>query len=92
MGIPYSELDHFTPRDFNLYSEGYQQRELAQWERTRFAAWMTQAVATEKPLTIEQVLPLPTDKARQTEAKKAPKIKRATKKEYNKALDYFNGN
>lgn len=61
MGVSYSELWQMTEYEFNLMRKGFQRKEMAEWERTRFIAWMVQAVQTTKPLSITQVLPLPID-------------------------------
>lgn len=71
MGIAPSELNHITPYELGLYKEGYQKAQVSEWERTRFVAWMVQATQTTKPLSIQEVLPLPSDTA--AAAPKGPK-------------------
>lgn len=74
MGIPITELYEMTEYEFACYRKGFQNREVSEWERTRFIAWITQAVQSTKPLKIEEVLPLPTDKRKtDTEAVKKPR-------------------
>lgn len=62
MGIPITALYEMTEYEFYCYRQGFRNKEIAEWERTRFLAWITQAVQSTKPLKIEEVLPLPIDK------------------------------
>lgn len=76
MGLAPSELDHITPYELSLYREGHQKTQVSEWERARFVAWMVQATQTTEPLTIQQVLPLPTDApAAPVKASKTPYLK-----------------
>jgi hypothetical protein len=51
-------------RDIVLFLRGYTQRAAAEWQRTRFVAWMTYRMNTSEkhPKTMEQLLPLYGDK------------------------------
>jgi len=46
MGISPSELRDSTPYELNLLKEGFQKRQEADWERSRFQAWVTYAMQT----------------------------------------------
>ncbi len=87
MGIPISELYQMTEYEFAIYKVGYQKRQISEWERTRFQSWMVQAVASSKPLKIEEVMELPGDKERKEAQEKAKKTKVVTKKQYNTLLE-----
>jgi len=75
-----SEFYEMTEYEFNLIRGGYQKRQISEWEKTRFVAWMIQVTQVEKPLSIEEVLPLPTDKARKEQKGKLKPSKKVTKK------------
>jgi hypothetical protein len=89
MGIPIATLDDYTPHEFRLYQQGHQEREESQWQQTRFVAWMVQAVASEKPLTVEEVLPLPSDEKRKKQIQEADSVKKVSAKQLDKINSLF---
>lgn len=82
MGIPIASLYEMTEYEFYCYRQGFRNREISEWERTRFIAWITQAVQSTKPLKIEEVLPLPTDKTPTTTGPSVKKPRKVSKKEF----------
>lgn len=82
MGIPIRDLYEMTEYEFNLYRIGYQKREIAAWERSRYEAWVAVCVQSSKPPQIEEMLPLPTDQERKVEKSKLRKSKKVSKQEF----------
>lgn len=92
MGLAPSELDNVTPYQFNLLREGFQERQLLEWERTRFLAYYTYVMAgkiVENPVSMEEFRPL-----RESDLKAIKKAKRKPKdwtpEQEATAFDYFN--
>lgn len=75
-----------TEYEFGLYRSGFHKKEMAEWERTRFVAWMVQATQSTKPVKIEDILPLPIDEERKIAREKAKPSKKVTDKKYNDIL------
>lgn len=81
MGIPLSEFYDMTEYEFSIIRAGYQKRQIVEWERTRFVAWMIQATQASKPLSVEEIMPLPIDAERKAQRDKLKKsVKVSTKK------------
>lgn len=73
MGISPSELKDSTPYELNLLKEGFQKRQEADWERSRFQAWVTYAMqTTEDVKSLEEFHPLPSDIRKKVEISKLP--------------------
>lgn len=92
MGIPISELYQMTEYEFTMYKVGYQKRQVSFWSMVRFVAWMIQAVASSKPLKIEEVMELPGDKEKLEAQQKAKKAKAVTPKQYQNLLEKLGKN
>lgn len=92
MGLAPSELDHVTPYQFTLLREGFQDRQLLEWERVRFSAYYTYVMAgkvVEHPVSMEEFRPL-----RNSDLKAIKKAKgnprQWSPEQAAQAYDYFN--
>lgn len=85
MGISPSDLEDITPYEFGLLCEGYQKRQIEEWERVRFLAHKIIQVNVKDPPSIYEILPLPGDQ--KTEQ---PKILDITDEEKERIEEIFN--
>jgi len=73
MGISPSELKYITPYEFSLLREGFQKKQEADWERSRFEAWVTYAMqASGDVMSPEEFHPLPSDILKKNVTSKLP--------------------
>jgi hypothetical protein len=92
MGLAPSELENVTPYQFNLLREGFQERQLLEWDRTRFSAYYTYVMAgkiVENPVSMEEFRPLRDNDLKAIKKAKS-KPNQWSPEQAEQAFDYFN--